>query len=79
MKPKEKICPICGNEFTPKGREKVCSDNCREEGKRISNERHKEKVMAMKNAQKPTDWKAITKKCKEAGLTYGQAVAKGVI
>jgi len=76
---KTKFCEICGGEFKPKGREKACGDDCREFGKRQSRAKFNAKAKAMKNKHKPTNWSEITKKCKEAGLTYGQAVAKGVI
>ena len=76
---KTKSCEICGGKFKPKGREKACGDDCREYGKRQSRAKFNAKAKAKKNAHNPTDWAEITKKCKEAGLTYGQAVAKGVI
>ena len=76
---KTKSCEICGGEFKPKGREKACGDDCREFGKRQSRAKFNAKAKAMKINRKTTNWSEITKKCKEAGLTYGQAVAKGVI
>ncbi len=76
---KTKSCEICGEEFKPKGREKACGDDCREYGKRLSRAKFNAKAKAKKKAHKPTNWAEITKKCKEAGLSYGEAVAKGVI
>ena len=76
---KKKSCEICGEEFKAKGREKACGDECREYGKRQSRAKFNAKAKAKKKAHKPTNWAEITKKCKEAGLTYGQAVARGII
>ena len=75
---KKTSCYVCCKQFIAYGREKCCSDDCRAEGKRLSRARHYNKAKAVK-AHKPTNWAEITKKCKAAGLTYGQAVAKGVI
>ncbi len=76
---KTKSCEICSEKFKPKGREKACSDECREYGKRQSRKKFNEKAKAKKNSRKRTNWAEITKKCKEAGLSYGEAVARRLI
>lgn len=81
---KECTCKICGKTFKPtRGSQLCCSDECKRENvRRHSKElrkRNKSLRLADKKMQKQkTDWAEITKKCKEAGLTYGQAVARGL-
>ncbi|MBR5305966.1 MAG: hypothetical protein IKU47_03495 [Oscillospiraceae bacterium] len=76
-----RICVICGEEFQPTSSTgKCCSDECRKVNERITYERNKAKVKIKKRViVNGTDWGEITRKCKEAGLSYGEAVAKGII
>ena len=42
-------------------------------------DRERRQPRPMKKQRTKTDWRAITKKCKELGKSYGQAVADGDI
>lgn len=78
-----KICKICGATFdTPNSRQQCCGAECmrinRKKNKREYNRRQKIKAANAKN-NKPTSWGEISKRCKELGKSYGQAVADGDI
>lgn len=80
---REKTCKICGNSFKPTyAAEKCCSDECKlknyERTQATNQERQAWKAKKAKKP-KPTDWSEIVRKCDEAGLTYGQAAARGII
>lgn len=82
---KERTCKICGNTFLPNHSSQLCcGQECmRENVRQHSREKRKRASClrkAAKNMQKQkTDWAEITRKCEEAGLSYGQAVARGII
>ena len=76
-----KICKICGETFkTPNSRQQCCPGECQQINRRNHkheyDRRHKRKS-AKQN--KPTNWREITKRCRELGKSYGQAVADGDI
>ena len=82
---KERTCKICGKTFKPtRNSQLCCSDECKRENvKQHSKEKRKRetslRLEAKKMQKQKTDWAEITRKCKEAGLTYGQAAARGII
>ena len=41
--------------------------------------REKKKAEAKKKKNSETEWKAIVRKCKEMGVSYGEAVRRGLI
>jgi orotate phosphoribosyltransferase len=76
-----KFCQICGTEFQGIKMAKFCSDKCKEQRKKelaIMN-REKKKAEAKKKKNSETEWKAIVRKCKEMGVSYGEAVRRGLI
>lgn len=85
MVPEIKICQICEKEFTAIGINKkrmiYCSDECRKKGRnKKSNEYHKANSSSLtrKNVQrrKPAlSIGEISKRAREAGMTYGKYVA----
>lgn len=82
---KERTCKICGNTFTPHHSSQLCCDiECmRENVRQHSREKRKRESSLRKIAKgmqkQKTDWAEITRKCEAAGLSYGQAVARGII
>lgn len=76
-----KFCQICGTEFQGIKRAKFCSDKCKEQRKKdlavIRDEL--KKAEAKKKTTGGTDWKAIVRKCKKMGVSYGEAVRRGLI
>lgn len=87
----KKVCKICGTEFVPQHSTQLCcTKECmRENGRNQSSSYYKKrKAEGKKNIVPPAtkskkkqqeEWAVIIRKCKEAGLSYGEAVAMGVI
>ena len=82
---KERTCKICGKPFQPyRTAQLCCSRECMRENVKLHSKEKRQRetslrLEAKKMQKQKTNWAEITKKCKEAGLSYGQAVAKGVI
>lgn len=69
------ICLDCGEYFevlTPT--QKICPA-CKAANKGLAQRAFQEEV----RKNRKTDWAEIERKCKEAGLSYGYAVARGII
>ena len=77
------ICPQCGKEFiATHPSSKFCSAECKRESKIQRSRRCRELKMYGVNRRTPqnkTDWAAIVRECKAAGLSYGEATARGII
>ena len=70
------ICKHCKKEFTPETNgQKYCTFDCRIMAR---NERER-KARMEKLHKKKTDWAAIGKRLDELGMTYGQAVQRGLL
>lgn len=79
---KDKNCKVCGRLFTPKSSaDKCCCDECKDyNSKKQRADRYQlEKTQKRQAKRHKTNWSEITSICKEAGLSYGEAVVKGVI
>jgi predicted nucleic acid-binding Zn ribbon protein len=86
-----KMCRICGTSFKRiTGNQLYCSKDCQEiamiekQMSRAGRIKDKDKVLKTHNINKRTKeikrmWAEIVLKCEEAGLSYGEAVARGVI
>ena len=86
-----KICKICGAEFIPTNSSQLCcTKECmRENGRRQCNANYQKRKAKSKKIIVPTatksketqqaEWAVVLRKCKELGLSYSEAVAKGVI
>ena len=87
-----KMCRICGTPFKKNAHNQLyCSKDCKEiamiEKEMTRSNRtiaEKDKKIKIHNINKRTkaikkEWAEIILKCEEAGLSYGEAVAKGVI
>jgi hypothetical protein len=78
----EKICSICGERYEPKSATQKYCAVCRCDMSNVSRRRFRAKGIAerKKRVRKHQEEMAeIVRKCEAAGLSYGQAVAKGVI
>lgn len=87
----ERTCRICGETFKPwSNSQACCSKECMEINTKILKHKQLERLKAEKAMQKkrtPTkskkqqqkEWAEVLRKCEAAGLSYGEAVAKGVI
>ncbi len=78
----EKTCAICGETFLPNaGTQKYCS-SCRWDIYDASKTRYRAKEIAERKKRvrkQQKEMSEIIRKCEAAGLSYGEAVAKGVI
>ena len=76
-----KFCQMCGAEFQGANPAKFCSDECKAKRKTyLANVwREKKRAEGKKKKTGGTDWKAIVRKCKEMGVSYGEAVRRGLI
>ena len=76
-----KFCQLCGTEFQGANPAKFCSDKCKEQRRKelAIMGREKKRAEAEKKKTGGTDWKAIVRKCKEMGVSYGEAVRRGLI
>lgn len=86
--PKTLICPHCGKSFETRCTFQIyCCTECQktaDNAKRSARRKELEKENPIKPKQKKkaksgTDWAAIGRICKENGVTYGVAVARGLI
>ena len=73
-----KNCEICGGKFAAARRTvKYCSDVCRKEGnRRNAAERSRSPYDKTEKEKRPDRIAEINKLAREAGLSYGQYVAK---
>ena len=78
-----KTCVICGEEFkTNNKKRQACSTDCIKAYRRLNGEkaRHPEETRAQKKSRENREkWAAIEAKCNELGVSYGYAVAMGLI
>ena len=87
----KKICEICGAEFTTNRSYQICcSKPCSDINRRIRSDVYHAKIKAegLKKVVLPAtkskekqqeEWAVVLRKCKEAGLSYGEAVARGLV
>ena len=75
----KKSCVICGEIFTPKcPSEKCCSDDYKAMNIKLNKANQRKETILKRKSNRP-DWAEIHRKCEAAGLSYGEAVARGII
>jgi len=55
------VCPVCGKNFAPKGRQKWCSPECMKEGKKAYYAAYDEERKEKKQAKAKARWATLTK------------------
>ena len=77
------ICQQCGKEFTATHpSKKYCSAECLHKSRLKNSENYRlrnKQAVKRRPAKSKTDWAAIVRECKAAGLSYGEATARGII
>ena len=87
----KRVCKICGTEFVPYNSTQLCcSKECMAKNNYLNvlNYHEKRRLEGRKKIVPPAtkskkkqqeEWAVVIRKCKEAGLSYGEAVARGLI